>query len=235
MHAMLRLLGAFEFRLDDCVVSISGGSQRLVALLALRRGLLPRTQVAGMLWPDVAAERAHANLRASIWRLPLESRPILALPPQHIGLAASVAVDVPTAISLARRLLDRSKQCDQDDLNLSAHSQLAEELLPGCGDDDWVLLERERFHQLRIHALEALCDRLARAGRYGEAVDAGLAAVCAEPLRESAHGTLISAHIAEGNLCEARRQYEICRRLLNDELGIEPSENLRRLVRNSWS
>jgi len=188
-----------------------------------------------MLWPDVAAERAHANLRASIWRLPQESRPILALPPQHIGLAASVAVDIPVAISLARRLLDRSRQCVQDDLNLSAHSQLVKELLPCCGSDDWVLLERERFHQLRIHALEAMCDRLVRAGRYGEAVDAGLAAVCAEPLRESAHGTLISAHIAEGNLCEARRQYEICRRRLNDELGIEPSERLRRLVPNSWS
>src|SRR5712692_3433122 len=200
MRASLRLLGAFELRLEDCLVSVSSGSQRLVALLALRSGLLPRTQVAGMLWPDVAAERAHANLRASIWRLPPVSRPVLAPPPQHIGLAASVAVDVPAAISLARRLLDRSRQCDQDDLNPHAHARLAEELLPGCCDDDWIVLERERFHQLRLHALEALCDRLALAGRYGEAVDAGLAAVCAEPLRESAHGTLISAHIAEGNL-----------------------------------
>ena len=42
-------------------------------------------------------------------------------------------------------------------------------------------MERERFHQLRLHALEALCDRLTTAGRYGEAIDAGLAAVTAEP------------------------------------------------------
>jgi DNA-binding SARP family transcriptional activator len=192
-------------------------------------------QVAGMLWPDVATERAHANQRASIWRLRPVSRPVLAVAPQHIGLSVGVAVDLPAAVSLARRLLDRSRQCNQDDLSPSAHSQLAEEMLPGCYDDDWVLLERERFHQLRIHALEALCDRLALAGRYGEAVDAGMAAVCAEPLRESAHGTLISAHIAEGNVCEARRQYEICRRLLTDELGIEPSESLRRLVGSAWT
>jgi DNA-binding SARP family transcriptional activator len=93
-----------------------------------------------------------------------------------------------------------------------------------------VLLERERFHQLRLHALEALCDRLTTAGRYGEAIDAGLAAVTAEPLRESAHRVLIKAHLAEGNQGEADRQYQLCRRLLRDELGVDPSNALRALL-----
>jgi DNA-binding SARP family transcriptional activator len=93
-----------------------------------------------------------------------------------------------------------------------------------------VLVERERFHQLRLHALEAVCDRLITAGRYGEAIDAGLAAVAAEPLRESAHRVLIKAHLAEGNHGEADRQYQLCRHILRDELGVEPSNALRRLV-----
>jgi DNA-binding SARP family transcriptional activator len=67
-------------------------------------------------------------------------------------------------------------------------------------------------------------------GRYGEAVDAGLAAVCAEPLRESAHRVLIRTHMAEGNHAEAGRQYELCRRLLRHEVGVEPSPQLRELV-----
>ena len=55
------------------------------------------------------------------------------------------------------------------------------------------------------------------------AVEAGLAAVAAEPLRESAHRALIAAHLAEGNRSEAMRQFEFYRMLLGKELGLEPS------------
>ena len=78
----------------------------------------------------------------------------------------------------------------------------AGELLPHWYDD-WVVIERERFRQLRLHALDALCESLAAAGRYAAAVEAGRASVAAEPLRESAHRLLIQAHLAEGN--RARR------------------------------
>jgi DNA-binding SARP family transcriptional activator len=61
-------------------------------------------------------------------------------------------------------------------------------------------------------------------------VEAGLAAVRAEPLRESAHRTLVRAHLAEGNRFEANRQYHNCRRLLQAELGLEPSRGLRELI-----
>jgi DNA-binding SARP family transcriptional activator len=75
-----------------------------------------------------------------------------------------------------------------------------------------------------------MCARLTSTGRFGEAIDAGLAAVHGEPLRESAHYILIKAHLAAGNRCEAARQYERCRRLLLDELGLEPAPALRRLL-----
>jgi DNA-binding SARP family transcriptional activator len=67
-------------------------------------------------------------------------------------------------------------------------------------------------------------------GRFGEAVQAGLAAVKAEPLRESAQRSLIRAHLAEGNLGEALRQYHSFRRLLLEELGVGPSAELEDLV-----
>jgi len=108
-------------------------------------------------------------------------------------------------------------------------SYLTVDLLPDWYDD-WVLVERERYNQLRLHAIEALCHHLTAAGHHAEAIDAGLAAVRAEPLRESAHQVLIRAHLAEGNRWEAVRQYERCRRLLLDELGVEPSRALQALL-----
>ena len=81
-----------------------------------------------------------------------------------------------------------------------------DDLLPDW-NEDWVLIERERFRQARLHALEALCDRFSEAGRMMPAIQAGLAAVTADPFRESAHRALIRTHLREGNRSEALRQY----------------------------
>jgi DNA-binding SARP family transcriptional activator len=225
----LRLLDRFELRSRGHVIPITVGPQRLVTFLALHNRLLPRGHVAGLLWPDVPADRANANLRASIWRMPSACRPVIDLSMRHIKLGEDISVDLTSAVALAERLLDRSESCDASDLSASSRAALMNELLPDCYDD-WVLVEAERFHQLRLHALEALCERLAAAERYGEAIDAGLAAVCGEPLRESTHRVLIKAHLAEGNYVEAERQYELYRRIVRDELGVEPSDGLRKLM-----
>jgi DNA-binding SARP family transcriptional activator len=148
---------------------------------------------------------------------------------RQVRLGADVTVDLTAAVALAQRLMDRSKSCDDADLGADARAVLCADLLLGCYDE-WALVESERFHQLRLHALEALCERLTAAGRCGEAIDAGLAAVCGEPLRESAHRALIKAHLAEDNYVEAGRQYELYRRIVRDELGFEPSDGLRQLM-----
>ena len=224
----LQLLGTFQLVLNHQAVPITIGSQRLIAFLALHDRLLPRMYIAGVLWPNVPTARANANLRAGLWRLPASCRPVIDQSAQHLRLT-SIPVDLRDATALAHRLLDRTEHSVESDLG-GAGRKLSSELLPTWYDDDWVLTERERFHQLRLHALEALCDRLTTMGRYGEAIDVGLAAVTAEPLRESAHRVLIRAHLAEGNQGEAERQYQMCRKLLRDELGVEPSNTLRGLV-----
>ena len=115
-----------------------------------------------------------------------------------LSLARSVRVDVRELTEWAQRMLDPRSEADAatvPDVGLRG------ELLPGWYDD-WVLLERERLRQLRMHALEALAEKLADAGRYGEAVQAAYAAVVAEPLRESAHRAVVRVHLVEGNLAE---------------------------------
>ena len=106
---------------------------------------------------------------------------------------------------------------------------LAGDLLPDWYDD-WLLIERERFRQLRLHALESLCLYLADRGLFAAAAQAGLSAVAGEPLRESAHRALINAHLLEGNVSEAMRQYRIYSQILVTQLGLEPSEEMRQLV-----
>ena len=85
---------------------------------------------------------------------------------------------------------------------------LSEDLLPGWSDE-WLVVERERYRQLRLHALDKLCLLHAEAGRFALAIIAGLASVSSDPTRESAHRALMRAHLLEGNPSEAVRQYHM--------------------------
>jgi DNA-binding SARP family transcriptional activator len=60
-------------------------------------------------------------------------------------------------------------------------------------------------------------------GEDALAVEAASEAVRLEPFRETSHQRLMRAHAALGNRAEALRAYERCRRLLADELGVDPS------------
>lgn len=91
-------------------------------------------------------------------------------------------------------------------------------------------MAQESHRQQRLHALERLSTLLRRAGRFPAALQAALAAVACEPLRESAHRRVVEVHLAEGNASEALRHYDAYRRLLAHDLGLAPSPAIRNLV-----
>ena len=222
----LALLKGFELTCDGVYVPLSSGLQHLLAFLALHRRALRRTQVAGTLWDDVTDRRAAGNLRSALWRLRHLHFDLIGSKNQHLSLAPEVAVDVYEAEKIARLALDPST--DTDRLTLS-DLPIAGELLPGW-DEEWVLLERERMRQIRLHMLDAFCQRWTLRGRYEEAVMAGIAAVTSEPLRESSQRALIGAFLAEGNPSEALRRYAIFRDVLWRELRLEPSAGITAMV-----
>jgi DNA-binding SARP family transcriptional activator len=199
--------------------------QRLLAHLCLSTRVT-RTATAGHLWPDVPEDHAHGSLRSALWRLNKAAPGLVEASGTCLRLARNVRVDVRDFSDWAGRAV--SPPPGGEDAALPDASLLGD-LLPGWYDD-WVLLERERLRQLRLHALEAVAARLASLGRHVEALQAAHAAVLAEPLRESAHRLVVRIHLAEGNVAEAVRAYELFRSKLEDELGVPPSELMTRLV-----
>jgi DNA-binding SARP family transcriptional activator len=223
----LTLLDGFELTCGGKPVPLPRSSQRVVAFLALHDRPLLRLYVAGVLWLDSSEERSCANLRSALWRLRGPKTQIVEASATHVRLGREVVVDVRSLVSAARALLD-PKVLDEE---LAPDGTTLEgDLLPDWYED-WVEEERERLLQLRVHALESLADRLARAGRYGQAVEAGLAAIRADPLRESAHRALIRVHLAEGNPGAALRHYRAFQARMEDELGLAPSPRMEELVR----
>lgn len=222
----IRVLRGFEVIVGGRVLTLPRGVQRLLAFLALRRGALRRPYVSVTLWPEAREERAGANLRSVLWRLQGAGPRLVEATSTHVGLAAQVRVDLQQAVALAQGLVDTPRRLPSGS---EAERLLGLDLLPDWFDE-WVLMERERFRQLRLHSLESLCSALTGLGQFQRAVDVGMLAIAGDPLRESAHRMLICAHLAEGNRGEALLQFDRCRRLLKAELGVEPSPEIVNLI-----
>ncbi|MEH0843979.1 BTAD domain-containing putative transcriptional regulator [Micromonospora sp. CPCC 205711] len=212
----LHLLGGFRLLHDDRPVVVPRGLQRVIALIGLRPGAT-RSNLAGLLWPEVPEERALSSLRTALWRLRQDPCcPLLVS--DTVRLGPTVRLDVDELVATAERVRDGGDPCTA----AAALAAGSRDLLPGWYDD-WVLLDRERLRQLRLHMLEQLADDHLAAGRHGEALQAALEAMAAEPLRETPHRLVVRIHLAEGNAFEAVHAFYVYRDLLLRELRLEPS------------
>lgn len=220
----LRLLGGFELRVDGVPIDVTPAVQRLLAFIALNPRGADRCFTAFQLWPEHDERRAKANLRSALWRLGKVEATLVVATSCQLRLAPSVWVDLRDGIAeSASSGLDHLVQA------VLPLQSLDSDLLPGWYDD-WLMIERERLRQFQLGTLEDEAKRQMGRGDCTRAVQLGLAAVAIEPLRESGHRIVIDAHLAQGNRCEARRQFECYRSLLAAQMGWEPSADLAALV-----
>src|SRR5687767_5027494 len=106
-HLEIAILGGFRFWLRgrDALPDLAGGSQRLLAFLALRDRSVTRSAASGTLWPEASEEHAHASLRSAINRLTQIAHEAIVVSARSVRLANDVRVDFREARALAHRLL----------------------------------------------------------------------------------------------------------------------------------
>src|ERR1700752_43122 len=223
--AELRLLGRFALRSAGIDVALPQHARRVLAYLALEKMTEAdpgRSLLADRLWPDAPTERARASLRTALWRVRQACPLLLTSDLNTVTLADTVWVDVHQFRCVAEHLLAGNAKLRPNHFRLI---RSAVELLPGW-DEDWLILAREQLRQLRLHALEANARRMLDRGDYPDAIDTMLVVVAEKPFRESAQSALIEAHLAEGNVAEARRQCAAYAQQLWMELRLHPSSEL---------
>ena len=229
----LAVLGRFDLRRasgDTLLPALTLEAQHLLALLALKDRRVSRSAIAGTLWPDASETHAYASLRSALSRLTALAHDAVVITHADLELSALVTVDLHEARQLAHDLLQPAPvEFATRDIGAGAIATLSLDCLPDWYDE-WVLGESEAWRQLRLHALDALARGFSEAQRFGDAIAAALAAVQADPLRESAWSTLMGVHLAEGNESEAIRAFEQYRDLVMSELHIEPTPGLRALL-----
>lgn len=226
----IALLGGFSCVQSGEHLSLPLGAQRLVALLAMNRDGVDRANAGERLWPDSTRGRASANLRSALWRCNQTGGGLVDRAGRRLRLAPAVAVDLHEMMRRVHRCAGEPSRGPAGGGWESLVDGLGRELLPEWSDD-WLMLERERWDQLRLHALEDLVQELLRREEYPHALQAALVAIAIEPTRETAHRLVIRTHLAEGNAATAVKHYQRYQRILSRELGVTPSQRMNQLIR----
>jgi WD40 repeat protein/DNA-binding SARP family transcriptional activator len=213
----------------------------LVYLAVEQRHSPSRDTLLALLWPEASEEAARNNLRVALAdvRRALGEGPFLQTTRHTVQFdpGSEHTLDV-----LAfRALLDASRAHSHDTLETCAAclARLEQAVALYRGDflhgfslpdssefEEWALVVREQLHQAALDALSTLADVASRQGDHAAQCRYARRQIELEPWREQAHAQLMRGLWASGQRGAALEQYEICRRILADELGLEPSPDL---------
>src|SRR5215203_2838371 len=233
----LSVLGHLEASVDDRPVALGGAKQRaVVAMLGLEanRAVTADRLIEG-LWGEQPPPSAATMVQNYVWRL----RRALA----GDGEAEIVTRGRGYELRIDRELVD---VCRLERL-VSEAARAAEAGEPGSGaareglalfrgdpladvaDEPFAVAEIRRLEQLRLTAAELAIDADLAAGRHAELNGEIDALVAANPLRERLHRQRMLVLYRCGRQAEALEAYRQARRTLVEQIGVEPSPELRRL------
>ena len=214
----------------------------LCSYLACQPGRHRREHLMALLWPDWPQVSAQQNLRQNLYVLRQALPEINSHNGDHVPLvladrdtvqlnpAAVVEVDVlrftgllenpqPTPLQLAEAVA------------LYHGDFLADFYLSGSEPfEEWAEARRADLRRMMLEALDSLTVGAIERNVYGEAMAYARRQLEIDNLREIAHRQLMLALARSGQRASALSHYEACRRLLRDELGVEPSAETRALA-----
>jgi DNA-binding SARP family transcriptional activator len=194
--------------------------------------------LAFLFWPDSTEAQAHTNLRQLLYHL-RQSLPYANhfLHADRHSLQWQPAPDVSFTLDVEdfERAIAGAEQAEQLQ-DIAGVRQALErvtrlyrgDLLPSCYDD-WILPERDRFHQLFVTASERLMALLEHEQAYSAAITVAQQLLRHDSLHEATYRQLMRLHALRGDRAAALRTYHICASRLERELGTSPSEATRQV------
>jgi YVTN family beta-propeller protein len=230
-----RLLGSLEVEgAEGAEAGLGSGKQRaLLAFLLMRRNqALPREALIDALWgDDPPATAAHAlDVYASRLRKTLGNGGMLEVRGGSFKLNVS---DDSVDVGRFERLFGEARDAADPELRLAAAEQALAlwrgRALADVLDEPFARHESERLEEERMVAAEERFDALLALGRHDETIGELQAFVREHPLRERPRRQLMLALYRAGRQSAALDVYREGRTILHDELGLEPSRELREL------
>jgi len=221
---MLRiyLLGLPHFFLDSEPYSFTAPPRTLplfVYLLLSHSQVYERTQAACALWPEESDETARTNLRRHVHYLQQALPPCKPDQPWLISNRTNLGWNPQTDFWLDTAEFEQSSArpaCLEQAVDFYT-ADLATNIY-----DDWIFAERERLRRLFIQDLDQLVEQAHGAKDFPRAIRFAQKRLAVDPLHEDAARELMALRYETGDRAGALQEYERFRRLLDQELGVEP-------------
>ncbi|MFQ6059295.1 MAG: tetratricopeptide repeat protein [Anaerolineae bacterium] len=239
----LALLGGLEITRDGAALHgfESRKARALLCYLAVEGRPRSRDMLAGLFWGELPEARAQSNLRRVLTNLrrvlasPAGALPHLLITRQTVEFnrESDYWLDVEEfeeAIGEGRKAKELSSLIPRLSSLRAAVELYRGDFLEGfflkdCpAFEEWVMIERERLRQMALQALHSLAAHHAARGEYAAGIDYAIRLLTLDPWREEAHWQMMLLLALSGQHSAALVQYETCRRILADELGVEPTE-----------
>lgn len=236
-----RVLGPVSAMVGDRPLPIGGPKSRAVlALLLLRAGRVMTTdQLVDALWGDQPPATAVETLRAYVSRLKrvladeADVRPRLRSEGTGYGIRVEPgeldARTFQTAALAGRRLVNEGEWAAAAHDLRTALALWRGPALAGLERFEVLAAEAERLEEMRLQAVEDRVEADIALGRHAEAITELEALVASHPFRERVWGQLMLALYRSGRQADALGTYQRARRMLVEELGVEPGPELRAL------
>jgi DNA-binding SARP family transcriptional activator len=226
----IQLLGAFRVDVDgrpvDDVVWRRKKPAAVVKLLALGGGRrLHREQLEALLWPDLDAAAAGANLRKAIH---LARRGLEEVGGADFLASGADAVWLPRErvqidVDVFRRTVAQARRTVDVEGYRRGVALYAGQLLPDDRYEEWATAPREELASEYLEVLEELTALLGSRGELAEAISVARLAVAEDPLREDNSMSLMRFLSLAGRRADALAVFKKLRARLDDELGVSPS------------
>jgi DNA-binding SARP family transcriptional activator len=233
-----RILGPLEVVEDGRPLALGSRKQRaLLALLVLHAGkVVSRDRLIDDLWHGEPPAAAETTLRAHISRLrsALGASRLLSRAPGYALVVTPEELDAALCerlLSEGRDALARGRAAEAAERLRSALALWRGSALADVAYEPFAQGEIARLEELRLAVLEERIDADLALARHADLVGELEALVGEHPLRERLRGQLMLALYRSGRQAEALESYQHARRLLTEELGLEPSEALKALQR----
>ena len=149
---------------------------------------------------------------------------VLVVDPEHIDARRFERLAAEARQAMAAFDPDEASRLFHEALSLWRGPALAEFV-----DEDFAFLEAARLGELRLAAIEDRADAELALGHHVDLVAELQRLVAEHPLRERLWGQLMLALYRAGRQADALRAFQTARRLLADELGIDPGPALRKI------
>ncbi len=228
----IRLFGGLQLTLNGSPLSgfTSHKVAALLAFLAVERRPHSRETLAALLWGGLPDVDARNNLRQTLTNLRKLVGPYLLIDRETVAFrpVETCVVDVEAFIAC---LQGGEKQAAETRVERwqAATEWYVGDFLAGFvvrdapEYEEWLLAQRARYRELAMHSLHALTELLTAQGEYARAVESAARLLALDPWREEAHRQLMRLKARTGQRSAAIAQYELCRQVLEQELGVEPS------------